>query len=303
MFHQGIRLGRIRIENTKTSKEALALEKTYFPKIKKIFRQIVKEYADGSKFHFLYEAERRYGEEIRTIIKSLVTQTYLLGMDYIARATNKPYYISISQNDVTQILIRSDEAYRMFWRLVTKYLQVKRNRIRRQNTTTATTAIRTGQVVNSRMDLNALSTNDVLLTDEMFQVSDWEDDRLLDEDTNAQLIINGIVTTTLALSTLQKYNEFKKEQKIIFEEGRQQELLLEETLLTLTEEEGEIAAGGADTFIFATENDAKVCDICASLEGMEWDVDDPSIVIPRDDTHPNCRCRLLLRINGNIKAK
>lgn len=303
MFHQGIRLGRIRIENTKTSKEALALEKTYFPKIKKIFRQIVKEYDDGSKFHFLYEAERRYGEEIRTIIKSLVTQTYLLGMDYIARATNKPYYISISQNDVTQILIRSDEAYRMFWRLVTKYLQVKRNR----NTTTtkatkATTAVgHIGQVI-SRMDPNKLST-DVLLTDEMFQVSDWEDDRLLDEDTNAQLIINGIVTTTLALSTLQKYNEFKKEQKIIFEEGRQQELLLEETLLTLTEEEGEIAAGGADTFIFATENDAKVCDICASLEGMEWDVDDPSIVIPRDDTHPNCRCRLLLRINGNIKAK
>ena len=44
---------------------------------------------------------------------------------------------------------------------------------------------------------------------------------------------------------------------------------------------------------FVTQNDAKVDpDICAPLHGMEWFVDDPSIITPPDDTHPNCRCTL-----------
>lgn len=33
---------------------------------------------------------------------------------------------------------------------------------------------------------------------------------------------------------------------------------------------------------------------CAPLEGQTFDVLDPNIPVPIDDTHPNCRCRLLL---------
>lgn len=44
---------------------------------------------------------------------------------------------------------------------------------------------------------------------------------------------------------------------------------------------------------FVTQHDAKVDpDICAPLDGTEWFVDDPSIVTPPDQTHPNCRCTL-----------
>lgn len=44
---------------------------------------------------------------------------------------------------------------------------------------------------------------------------------------------------------------------------------------------------------FTTQHDSKVDpDICAPLDGTEWFVDDPSIVTPPDQTHPNCRCTL-----------
>ena len=44
---------------------------------------------------------------------------------------------------------------------------------------------------------------------------------------------------------------------------------------------------------FTTQHDSKVDpDICAPLDGTEWFVDDPSIITPPDQTHPNCRCTL-----------
>ena len=44
---------------------------------------------------------------------------------------------------------------------------------------------------------------------------------------------------------------------------------------------------------FTTQHDSKVDDeICRNLEGMEWDIDAPDIIVPPDDTHPNCRCTL-----------
>lgn len=44
---------------------------------------------------------------------------------------------------------------------------------------------------------------------------------------------------------------------------------------------------------FVTQHDAQVDkEICQPLDGTEWFVDDPSIVTPPTDTHPNCRCTL-----------
>jgi len=45
---------------------------------------------------------------------------------------------------------------------------------------------------------------------------------------------------------------------------------------------------------FTTKQDAEVDPkICAPLDGMEWDAGDPGIVIPVDDTHKYCRCKLI----------
>lgn len=45
---------------------------------------------------------------------------------------------------------------------------------------------------------------------------------------------------------------------------------------------------------FTTQHDAKVDqEICAPLDGREWDANDPDIVLPPDDTHRFCRCHLI----------
>lgn len=272
---------RIKIERTKTNKDSIKIEELYLPKIRKVFKNIIKEYE--GKIHFLHEAEKKYGTEVQSLIKSMVTRTYLLGMEYVSRSTNKPQFMFLSPNDLTQIMLKSDESYRMFWRLVTKYLQVKKNR--RNQRFVKTAATRTQSKPNM--------TN-VTLTDEIFFMQDEEDDRLLDVDTNAALIVSGIVTSALAFATLLKYRDFKEQQSTpdIFEE---EEEIDPDAILE--------SAQPGDMVVFATEKDAKVCPTCSLLEGVEWDIDDPTIIVPESDTHPRCRCRLLLKINGNIIAK
>jgi len=45
---------------------------------------------------------------------------------------------------------------------------------------------------------------------------------------------------------------------------------------------------------FTTQHDASVDpEICAPLDGTEWDVSDPDIVVPPDMTHRFCRCHLI----------
>ena len=45
---------------------------------------------------------------------------------------------------------------------------------------------------------------------------------------------------------------------------------------------------------FTTQHDALVDkEICAPLDGREWDATDPDIVVPPDDTHRYCRCHLI----------
>jgi len=46
---------------------------------------------------------------------------------------------------------------------------------------------------------------------------------------------------------------------------------------------------------WVTAMDDKVCaEYCQPLDGKQWQLDDPSIPTPPDDTHPNCRCHLQL---------
>ena len=60
--------------------------------------------------------------------------------------------------------------------------------------------------------------------------------------------------------------------------------------------------GDTDRFtaVYVTEEDERVCPICKPLEGNEYRIDpETRILIDApllpDDTHPNCRCRYLLK--------
>jgi hypothetical protein len=45
---------------------------------------------------------------------------------------------------------------------------------------------------------------------------------------------------------------------------------------------------------WVTSQDAKVCPICTDLSKQEWDHDETFLPINPDDSHYNCRCRLML---------
>lgn len=265
-----LRIARVQIERTKTNKQLTTLEQQYIPKFNKIFTKIVTEYAD--KRYLLFEAEKKYGGQIRILIRSLVTQTYFIGMEYVARATNKPELVYLTDSDYRSIMTQSDEAYRMFWRLTNKYLQVLRNK-----------SLRTAEIID----------NNVTTTDEIQNSSDESDYALLDAITNIKLIINAIVTPLLAFSTIQKFRQ-------ISEDERQQLLLSKGIDPSLNVNSAQLQNA---KFVYATEKDSAVCKICAPLEGMTWSINDSSIVIPRVNSHPNCRCRILLQINGKIISK
>jgi hypothetical protein len=47
-------------------------------------------------------------------------------------------------------------------------------------------------------------------------------------------------------------------------------------------------------FVWRTVTDTVVCDLCASLDQTEYGIDDASIPIPIESSHPSCRCFLEL---------
>lgn len=71
-------------------------------------------------------------------------------------------------------------------------------------------------------------------------------------------------------------------------------------VMTAQTEEDPLAADSSanittiDLFIWKTEEDDLVCPICEALMDRTWEIDDPDIPNPIEDTHPNCRCRIEL---------
>jgi hypothetical protein len=47
------------------------------------------------------------------------------------------------------------------------------------------------------------------------------------------------------------------------------------------------------TAVWVTSQDEGVCEICEGLEG-EYRLDDFDLPTPVDDSHPNCRCRIII---------
>jgi hypothetical protein len=75
-------------------------------------------------------------------------------------------------------------------------------------------------------------------------------------------------------------------QKVIT--GRIPESQYELTNLAKTEEEAALS------FVFITQHDELVCEICRGMEFQSWAAGDPDFPNIPDDTHENCRCIMLL---------
>jgi hypothetical protein len=55
------------------------------------------------------------------------------------------------------------------------------------------------------------------------------------------------------------------------------------------------SAQAIETLVWTTQHDELVCTLCSSLDNMEWQSDDPNVLVPPDDAHHNCRCRLNIK--------
>lgn len=92
----------------------------------------------------------------------------------------------------------------------------------------------------------------------------------------------AIVTTAVALATIVKSTVLKTTPLDV---GGNPSLVSPDT-------------SGGEVLTWTSQNDERTCDLCSSLDGMQWSSDDPDLLMPPDDSHSNCRCRL----DTNISA-
>jgi len=99
---------------------------------------------------------------------------------------------------------------------------------------------------------------------------DDEEPALPDPESEALSLATILATMTLALSTLAKLDQLPAEENI------------------------------KRALVWVTDGGPNVCNICESLNGQEWDEGDSDIPIPIQDSHPNCHCRLLVKMGNDI---
>ena len=82
-------------------------------------------------------------------------------------------------------------------------------------------------------------------------------------------LATAVITKTIAIATVKKAHDIKDTRDYHIKSAQANEVVT-----------------------WATQQDERVCPFCDSLDGMQWNSDDPNMLIPPDDAHPNCRCRL-----------
>ena len=191
-------------------------------------------------------------------------------MEYVGRAINRPYLLTLEQQDIDQINMQTSFSIEQFWRLLMRYLQVIKNRT---------------LVFPRKQELLKVAAQ--APTDEKEQ--EENQNRLLELITNVKFVLDAIATPILAISTL---NSIRKLQSL--------NLALEDPSGTT----GKPVLPIGNRYVqFVTSRDERVCPICRPLEGRRWNPEDPNIIIPKAGTHPRCRCRLLLVVNGKVISK
>lgn len=267
-------LARAQIERTKTNRELDKIERQYEPKIHAVFKVIVKEYT--GKEYLLHEAKKKYNPYITQVLKSLITRVYLLGMEYIGRAINRPYLLTLEQSDIDQINMQTTFSIEQFWRLLMRYLQVIKNR---------TLVFPRQRTVQQRVAAAPTQDKPAPTAEEEQEEAQ---NRLLEIITNVKFVLDAIATPILAISTI---NNIRKLSRL-------------QSLAPTAEPTGiPTLPLGSRRLRWATSRDERVCIICQSLEGREWNPEDPAIIIPKIGSHPRCRCRLLLVIDGKVINK
>lgn len=119
-------------------------------------------------------------------------------------------------------------------------------------------------------------------------------------DAFIQRLTASLASRVLSEATIQKLRQLNvggRRNKMGFRmaaaaaRGRKKSKPQKESVIQLTDVE--TAGALSDNVMWSTQEDERVCPICAPLDGMVWPLDDPGLMSPVRDSHINCRCRLL----------
>lgn len=251
-------LQRINISNTRTNKKVNEIEDEFNAKLEKKFEEILAYNSRSGGFVTFQELKSRFGPGVKGMIHDAVEQVYRAGAEYAGRVAKRDD-VFLSKSNIDSIGRLTDEVDAGFWRQVS------------------------GQI--KRQDAGTFQNNTGF---------ELDPGRALSPEAAAGLIFSALAFPTLAIATMEKYQELQA--------------LQAEELAVNPGDPLSLIATPADKIVFWSKEDGKVClelpqhrgPGCAIIHGTEWDIGDPSVVIPIQDTHPNCRCRLLLKAGDTI---
>jgi hypothetical protein len=247
----------IDIERTKTNREVKAVEFEYTRKVSRLFDRIMRLKRDEPHLQ-IQDLRPLFDQRVSRMIRSATEKIYKLGAVYVGRVL-KEEEIFLTLPNVSKIEELSNESNDFFWSQVATQIDSKEAKEHFEETK----EFITNQGISDDPQIYR-KTNPLL--------------RWYGQDPAIDLIMNNIITTPLAIGTIDKMKELKP--------------TIDDTNLL----HGKI--------VFVTRRDEQVCFICALLDykksGIEWEIDDPFIIIPRRMTHRRCRCRLMIKLGDRL---
>lgn len=245
------------IENTKASKNTRIIEDRLGLGLAAIVNKIKRD-------PYSYDISllrRKYDQRANDLIRSAVQNVYLEGINYVNRTHGTSCYLT--QIDLDKIKDISYNYTEQFWVRVNKYL-LQRNSVLEEKL-----GFEPRSPLSSSFIVTSLATS--LATRVLALATIYKAQQLKDH------VIRKNFSSLL--SPFRSGAIKKIEQNL--PPGLQPTLIPEQPVVNVVME-------------WVTRMDERVCPECEALDGNTYEIDDSTMPVPPDDTHPNCRCRLML---------
>lgn len=260
---QQTRRPRITHEQTAASKENAAIQSALVKELNTYVNMIRRQLDRHPNVQWTYlrgNIEPKLRPIVEQTIRASVTKSYQLGAEYVTERAGLAGASFLTHSDIDQIKALSGEFTDKFFGRVQISLDATLKRSRAEER--ADSPFNPNYIVTS---VAVSATSKALATGSK-------------EKATALLHIRRTNNSNTPIQQAQAIPEEINED-LFFSSGATIEDLTAETLQT-------------QKWTWITNVGA--CEICQGLEGQVWDIDDPDIPTPIEDSHPSCFCRLLL---------
>jgi hypothetical protein len=278
-------------ESTNISKQALKIEKKLLTELNNIMRFFKENYMskgiDPINYINTYQEFRMDMEiQVLNIIKSYVTKTYSLATEYVADALSVSGFLTKSDIDTIEEL--SQNFNERFFGRIRNVLERGVTKFYKSLTDVFIPAYfntNNDSIDNNEAALNVLATN--IERSQSFIFSS---------------LAILIITTTINKATIIKTRKIildmatlPNQQVSMFQGAIDENEDVDDILRDLPVNDLKDVKQGNIFYIWKTAEDDRVClNYCLPLEDHVYSILDPFVPEPEQDTHYNCRCRLML---------